>query len=176
MSAIVRRRTCRQPCLIALLAAAAFVAAVVPGSAFSQAKPAAKKAMKPPSFTPAKRTPQALAETLEPAKKTQEPDWFTNLFGMTQESDSKSDASSIELALGDATKVLMAMGSVVGAASLADSAGLIYAADVLDVLDAQALISEGQAEAASVNMDDNLVNLQLALQDGSRRIVTLFAK
>lgn len=107
------------------------------------------------------------------ANELDSPSWFEGLFGAM---NAQPGAQSQELDLPAAGKLLVAMGSVVGGAMLADGAGLIYAADVLDVMDAQALLSEGVANGADVTMEDGLVNLQLALQDGTQKVITLFAK
>jgi len=185
-----RRRACGQPCLLVGLFASALVAGVVAPmcaqtvqSRVAPRAPATLKipprGMKPPNFTPAKRTPQNLQQTIAPTAPAgpEAPAWFRTLFGdLSSKMPAPSETPSRELELGAATKLLMAMGSVVGAAQLADGAGLIYAADVLDVLDAQAIISEGQASAAEINLDDNLVNLRLWLQDGTDHIITLFTK
>mmetsp|Transcript_87404 Transcript_87404/g.225126 ORF Transcript_87404/g.225126 Transcript_87404/m.225126 type:complete len:182 (-) Transcript_87404:261-806(-) len=166
-----RRRARTQPCLLAVLLASALVAAAVaPMCAQSRVPP---RGTKPPNFTPAKRT-QRLQQTFAPTGP-EAPAWLQSLFGDLS-SKTPSETPSQELALSAATKLLMAMGSVVGAVQLADGAGLIYAADVLDVLDAQAIISEGQASLAEINLDDNLVNLRLWLQDGTDHIITLFTK
>lgn len=80
------------------------------------------------------------------------------------------------LDLSTTSQMLLAVGSVVGAVSFADSLGLLYVADVVEVLDAQALISEGQAAAASVMESDNFIQLQLSLKDGTQHFVDLFIK
>jgi len=160
----------RQPRLAALLLAAAAVAALAP-SACAQVKPVAPKSAAhstKPGFTPARRTP-----LVSRANELESPSWFEGLFGAM---NAQPGAQSQELDLPAAGKLLVAMGSVVGGAMLADGAGLIYAADVLDVMDAQALLSEGVANGADVTMEDGLVNLQLALQDGTQKVITLFAK
>lgn len=163
----------RQPRLAALLLAAAAVA--VAPSALAQIRMpfqgAAKKPveMKPPGFTPAKRTPLVTR-----ANEFDSSSWFESMFGAMKAEEPGAQTQQLDLQA--AGKLLVAMGSVVGGAMLADGAGLIYAADVLDVMDAQALLSEGLADGAEVNMDENLVNLQLALQDGTQKVITLFTK
>lgn len=68
----------------------------------------------------------------------------------------------------------MGLGSIVAAVSYADSVGVIWVADMLEVFDAQALIADGQAAAASVTQDEDLIQMQLSLQDGTQRIINLF--
>lgn len=79
-----------------------------------------------------------------------------------------------DLDLSVASKVLMGLGSIVAAVSYADSVGVIWVADMLEVFDAQALIADGQAAAASVTQDEDLIQMQLSLQDGTQRIINLF--
>jgi len=173
-ASMLRRQGRRQPCLAALFMAAAAIAALGPPARAQVRSPwqggmvAKKTVMKPPNFTPARRTPQAMRTQEDPAA------WFDNIFGFAKAAE--AEVQSQPIGLQSVAQLLMAMGSVVGAAALADGAGLIYVADVLDVLDAQAILSEGQAVGAEVNLDENLVNLQLALQDGTKRIITLFTK
>eukprot|EP00425_Heterocapsa_triquetra_P026293 CAMPEP_0195108308 /NCGR_PEP_ID=MMETSP0448-20130528/84638_1 /TAXON_ID=66468 /ORGANISM="Heterocapsa triquestra, Strain CCMP 448" /LENGTH=182 /DNA_ID=CAMNT_0040144829 /DNA_START=39 /DNA_END=587 /DNA_ORIENTATION=+ len=122
-----------------------------------------------------KRTPQAAmwqasAPAVSPALVA---DWIGSLL---PRSSAKSKAPVQQLAVQEAGKLLMAVGSAVGAAGLsADVGGLTYVADTIDVLDAQALITEGQAAAASLWQDQGLINLKLALQDGTERIITLLS-
>eukprot|EP00440_Ansanella_granifera_P059110 gb/GFBE01064071.1/.p1 GENE.gb/GFBE01064071.1/~~gb/GFBE01064071.1/.p1 ORF type:complete len:182 (+),score=53.78 gb/GFBE01064071.1/:1-546(+) len=94
-------------------------------------------------------------------------DWVSGLFD-------GSAVSSQRLALPEATRLLMAIGPIMGMAAEADAAGLASVADVIEVLDAQELIREGQAATASLMQNNNLIELQLALEDGTERIITLF--
>mmetsp|Transcript_45110 Transcript_45110/g.104521 ORF Transcript_45110/g.104521 Transcript_45110/m.104521 type:complete len:214 (-) Transcript_45110:106-747(-) len=79
-----------------------------------------------------------------------------------------------ELAVEEAGRVLMAVAPVMGAVTLADSLGLIYVADVADILDAQYLINSGQAATATLAQAGGRINLQLLMRDGSDFIIELF--
>ncbi|CAJ1403918.1 unnamed protein product [Effrenium voratum] len=76
------------------------------------------------------------------------------------------------VALQEAARLLMTIGPIVSMAG--DYDGLSSIADAIDVLDAQELIREGQAAAASLQLDDDLIQLQLALEDGSEKVIDLF--
>eukprot|EP00439_Symbiodinium_sp_Y106_P070465 s2092_g12.t1 len=95
-------------------------------------------------------------------------EWVNGLF--------EDGSSRQHLALQEAARLLMTIAPIV---SLADQsgdsvAGLSSIADALDVLDAQELIREGQAAAASLQLDRDLIQLQLALDDGSEKVIDLF--
>lgn len=95
--------------------------------------------------------------------------WVQGLFS------SAPDASSQRLALPEASRLLMAVGPIMGAATLVDS-GVSFAgvADIIDILDAQELIREGEAALATLVQNDNFIELKLALEDGTDKIITLF--
>ncbi|CAE8585804.1 unnamed protein product [Polarella glacialis] len=95
--------------------------------------------------------------------------WFLDSAGGRETGTQK------DLKLTDATRVLMALGSVVASVGLADSLGIVYVADVFEVLDAQALITQGQAAAASIVQEGDLTQMQLLLRDGTERMIRLFA-
>lgn len=79
-----------------------------------------------------------------------------------------------ELAVDEAGKLLTAVAPVLGAVTIADAVGLIYVADLADILDAQMLINSGRAAAAALAQDDGLISLQILLTDGSDLIISLF--
>jgi hypothetical protein len=101
-------------------------------------------------------------------------DWVGSLL---QQTTTQAHRKPVQhLAVPEAAKLLVALGSVVGsAAGAADVSGYTYVADAFDMMDAQAIIAEGQADSASLWLDEGLVNLKLALQDGSEHIVTLLS-
>lgn len=93
--------------------------------------------------------------------------WVSGLF--------RGAVSARRLAMPEATRLLMAIGPIMGMAGTATEApGLAGVADVVDVLDAQEIIREGQAATAALLQNEDLIELQLALNDGSERVITLF--
>mmetsp|Transcript_63071 Transcript_63071/g.162381 ORF Transcript_63071/g.162381 Transcript_63071/m.162381 type:complete len:181 (+) Transcript_63071:58-600(+) len=173
--ATAQRRRGRLLCLVAVLSGC--VAGLI-GMATAAAMPPAKP---PGRSLPARTRPASIStsRSTSPGVAKSDADWLRGLVTPFWDYNANGTAAAVieerELQTQDATKLLVALGSIVGAASLADSAGLVYVADLLDIMDAQALISDGLAEAASLGQDENLINLQLALQDGTEKIITLFS-
>lgn len=113
------------------------------------------------------RSLQRAQETMGPPLPEAALAWVSGLF--------KGAVSTQRLAMPEATRLLMAIGPIMGMAGFAAEApGLAGAADVVDVLDAQELIREGQAATAALLQNEDLIELQLALNDGSERVITLF--
>jgi len=79
-----------------------------------------------------------------------------------------------ELAVEEAGRLLMAVAPVMGAVTLADSLGLIYVADMSDILSAQSMINSGQAATATLAQAGGRINLQLLMRDGSDFMIELF--
>lgn len=102
--------------------------------------------------------------------------WIASLFGtnLAGAAATAGERANYRLALPEASRLLTAVGPTVDGATMSSSAGLAGAADVIDLMDAQELIREGQAATAALMLNDGLVQLQLALQDGNERIITLF--
>jgi hypothetical protein len=93
--------------------------------------------------------------------------WVSGLF--------KGAVSTQRLAMPEATRLLMAIGPIMSmAGTAAEAPGLASVADVVDVLDAQEIIREGQAATAALLQNEDLIELQLALNDGTERVITLF--
>mmetsp|Transcript_147 Transcript_147/g.222 ORF Transcript_147/g.222 Transcript_147/m.222 type:complete len:225 (+) Transcript_147:102-776(+) len=104
--------------------------------------------------------------------------WVRDLIDSMPKDALKTQSNNVgafyELAVEEAGKLLMTVAPIMGAVTLADSLGLIYVADLSDILEGQMLINSGKAASAALAQEGGRINLQLLLRDGSARMVELF--
>jgi len=115
----------------------------------------------------------AWSKWTQPPGSSKKPETSGNVVEWVQSIFAGGEASQ-RLALPEASKLLLAVVPAMGVATLGDSMGLVGVADVFDLMDATELIREGEAATASILQNDDLIQLQMNLQDGSARLITLF--
>jgi|Transcript_70249 hypothetical protein len=181
----VRQARSRLPKVCALLVAAAAALVLRPAVAQVRAAPRGPGRAYPHRRVPFRtanierenrKTPAAAAmgASMPAVSADVVSDWVG---GLLQQTSTRAHRKPVQnLAVQEAAKLLVAVGSVVrGAAGASDISGYTYVADAFDMMDAQAIIAEGQATTASLWLDEGLVNLKLALQDGTEHIITLLS-
>mmetsp|Transcript_14792 Transcript_14792/g.44446 ORF Transcript_14792/g.44446 Transcript_14792/m.44446 type:complete len:187 (+) Transcript_14792:94-654(+) len=87
------------------------------------------------------------------------------------------EATQMPMTKKEAWRFLAAFAPMVAAATTGGAVvdgSMLGVVDVMDVLDAQRVISQGQATVAALAQNNDMVQMQLALMDGSEKVLNLF--